>query len=53
MCEGQCCDDYSSPPWFSVMLPVATSDDIEVRICANQETDNEDIAIGLLEIYVQ
>ena len=54
-CEGQCCNNtnYSSPSWFSVMLPVATSDDIEVRICANQETDNEDIAIGLLEIYVQ
>ena len=54
-CEGQCCNNvnYSSPPWFSVTLPVATSEDIEVRICANQETDNEDVAIGLLEIYVQ
>ena len=54
-CEGQCCNNanYSSPPWFSVTLPVATSEDIEVRICANQETNNEDVAIGLLEIYVQ
>ena len=54
-CEGQCCDNvnYSSPPWFSVTLPVATSEDIEVRICANQATSNEDVAIELLEIYVQ
>ena len=53
-CEGQCCNHvnsyYSSPPWFSITLPVATSEDIEVRICADQETDNEDVAIGLLEI---
>jgi hypothetical protein len=54
-CEGQCCNsaNYSSPPWFSVTLPVATSEDIEVRICANQRTGDEDVAIGLLEIYVQ
>ena len=55
MCEGQCCNNanYSSPPWFSITLPIATSEDIEVRICANQATSNEDVAIGLLEIYVQ
>ena len=54
-CEGQCCNsgNYSSPPWFSITLPIATNEDIEVRICANQKTDNEDVAIGLLEIYVQ
>ena len=54
-CEGQCCDNvnYNSPPWFSVMLPGVTSEKIEVRICANQDTNNEDAAIGLLEIYVQ
>jgi hypothetical protein len=52
-CEGLCCTDSNSPPWFSVMLPGATSDGIEVRICSRQETDNEDTPIGLLEIYVQ
>ena len=35
---------YLIPPW---------SEGIEVRICANQKTDDEDIAIELLEIYVQ
>ena len=52
-CEGQCCATPDSPPWFSIMLPDVTSEKIEVRICANQETANEDIAIGLLQIYVQ
>ena len=35
------------------MLPETTNEDIEVRVCADQETDNEDVAIGLLEIFVQ
>lgn len=52
-CEGQCCTNSNSPPWFSVILPSTTSDGIEVRICSRQETDNEDTPIGLLEIYVQ
>jgi hypothetical protein len=52
-CEGQCCTNSNSPPWFSVMLPGATRDGIEVRICSRQDTNNEDVAIGLLEIYVQ
>ena len=54
-CEGQCCNNINSnsPPWFSVMLPNVTSEKIEVCICADQETANEDVAIELLEIYVQ
>ena len=52
-CEGQCCTNSNSPPWFSVTLPDITNENIEVRICTNQATNNEDTAIGLLEIYVQ
>ena len=52
-CEGRCCTNSNSPPWFSVQLPNVTNEKIEVRICANQATNNEDTAIGLLEIYVQ
>jgi hypothetical protein len=42
-----------SPPWFSVQLPTRTTDRIEVRICADESTSNEDTPIQLLEIYVQ
>ena len=52
-CEGVCCSNGKAPPWFSVILPSATSDDIEVRICGDEGTHNEDIPIQLLEIFVQ
>ena len=50
--EGTCCTT-KSPPWFSVELPNPTNDDIEVRICGDEGTDNEDTPIELLEIYIQ
>jgi hypothetical protein len=52
-CEGECCSNGKSPPWFSVTLPNSTSDDIEVRICGDEDTNNEDTLIQLLEIFVQ
>ena len=51
-CEGRCCSDGKSPPWFSVELSNTTTDDIEVRICGNESTNNEDTPIQLMEIYV-
>ena len=51
-CEGQCCSGGKSPPWFKVDLTNPTSDDIEVRICGDESTSNEDTPIKLLEIYV-
>ena len=52
-CEGECCSNGKSPHWFSVTLPNPTSDDIEVRICGDEGTHNEDTPIQLLEIYIQ
>ena len=52
-CEGTCCSDGRSPPWFSVDLPAPTSDYIEVRLCGNEQSDQEDVFIGILEIYIQ
>ena len=51
--EGTCCTGANTPPWFHVDLPDSTHDDIEVRICHNQDTDDEDSLIQLLELYVQ
>ena len=51
-CEGQCCSNGKSPPWFSVELPNPTTDDIEVRICTPQGSF-DDVAVQLLEIYIQ
>ena len=50
-CEGQCCSNGKSPPWFSVELPTSTTDDIEVRIiCADEGANNEDTPVSLVEI---
>ena len=53
-CEGTCCTGTnSSLPWFSVQLPAPTADMIEVSICLDQTTDNEDIPVELIEMFVQ
>ena len=48
---GGCCES-NNPPWFCKTLPQPTTDDIEVRICADESLANEDVAVGLIEIYV-
>ena len=55
-CEGNSCNGpgtKSSPPWFSVQLPAPITEMIEVSICGDERTSNEDTPIELLEIYVQ
>ena len=52
-CEGTCCNRTMSPPWFSVQLPAPTTDVIEVSICCDQDTNDEDVLVELIEIYVQ
>ena len=47
-CEGECCSNGKSPPWFSVEFPNPTSDDIEVRICCGEGTHVDDVAIDPL-----
>ncbi len=51
-CTAGCCT-FNSPPWFSVSLPAPTTDDIEVRICADQDKHDEDIYVDFIQIYVQ
>ena len=51
-CEGECCSNGKSPPWFSVELPNPTADDIEVRICSAEGTI-DDVPVEQLELYIQ
>ena len=51
-CEGECCSNGKSPPWFSVELPNPTTDAIEVRICGAHGV-NGDVAVQVLDIYIQ
>ena len=50
--QPDCCS-FNSPPWFCKKLSYSTTDDIEVRICADQPYSNEDSPIELIEIYAQ
>ena len=53
-CEGTCCGNGKSPPWFSVELPGPTNDIIEARLCANEHSDNhKDVFIKIFEVYIQ
>ena len=52
-CVNSTCCTFNNPPWFKVQLSSSTIDDIEVRICGDQSTGDEDTPIALLEIYIQ
>ena len=47
------CCTFNNPPWFCTELDQHTSDDIELRLCADEDTSNEDIPIEIIELYVQ
>ena len=52
-CGGNstCCE-FNNPPWFCKQLPQPTTDDIELRLCGDEATNNEDTPIEQVEIYI-
>ena len=50
--SSTCCS-RRNPPYFVKQLPTSTTDDIEARICLDQPLLDEDIAVELVELYVQ
>ncbi len=53
--EGACCNPPNLP-WFCKDLPDPTTDDLEVRVCADEGTSgggSEDVPIELVELYIQ
>ena len=46
-----CCVPHSVP-WFNTTLTDPTTGDIEIRICGDESTQNEDTPLELIEIYV-
>ena len=41
------CCTFNNPPWFYKELPEPTTDDIEMRVCKDQASYDEDIAIEI------
>ena len=50
--SSTCCSLHN-PPYFVKQLPTLTTDDIEARICLYFPSSNENIAVELVELYVQ
>ena len=49
--EGGCCN--SGNPWFKRNFLQASTDSLEIRLCNDQPTADEDIAIDEAELYVR
>ena len=50
--SSTCCS-RRNPPYFVKKLPTSTTDDIEARICLYSPMSYENIAVELVELYVQ
>ena len=50
--NNMCCQ-FNDPPWFQTELPQATRDGVEIRLCLDGPSNNEDVIISLIEIYVK
>ena len=47
-----CCTDVNKP-WFYRAFAIAQQDDIEVRICTDQDFHDEAVAVDQLQLFVQ
>ena len=47
------CCSLNNPPWFFKQLESSTSEDIEMRVCGNEDILNEDVRIEQFEFYVR
>ena len=50
--EEPCCNN-STMPWFIKTLTEETKDSVEVRVCRNENEDNEDVLLETIEIFVK
>ena len=57
--DGQGCDSqreccgFNRPPWFCKELDEPTTDDIEMRLCLNEDTIYGNVLIETIDILVQ
>ena len=50
--SSMCCSQHN-PPYFIKQLPTPTTDDIEARVCLHNPSSYANIAVELVELYVQ
>ena len=49
---GNTCCDPPNLPWFSRMIDEPSTADIELRLCRDESTANEDLSVELFELFV-
>ena len=49
---NDCCTLHT-PPWFYKKLPSATGDNVEMRLCRDQDITDEDVLIEKVDIYIR
>ena len=49
---GNTCCNPPNLPWFHRTLNTPITDNIEVRLCHDQESSDEDVGVELMELYV-
>ena len=49
--NNTCCDPPNLP-WFNRMIDPPSTADIELRLCQDEVTVNEDVSVELFELYV-
>ena len=49
--EAPCCT-HPNMPWFIKTLGETTTEDVEVRVCGGEGTNNEDNPLNLIELFV-
>ena len=49
---NECCT-FHNPPWFYKSLAQGTKDDIEMRVCRDEVSTNEEVYIEEVDIYVR
>ena len=49
---GNTCCDPPNLPWFNRMIDPPSTADIELRVCRDEGSENEDVAVELFELYV-
>ena len=49
---GNTCCDPPHLPWFNRMINTPSSADIELCLCQDEATGNEDVSVELFELYV-
>ena len=51
--DNSACCQLNNPPWFCRDLGQQFRNDLEVRLCGNENRGNEDVALDVIELYVQ